>query len=56
MKSSGWAIGEIAERFGIATSVLRHWEDVGLLRPSRDSAGRRRYDLDDVTRVAGAAG
>jgi len=52
MKSSAWTIGEVAERFGIATSVLRHWEDEGLLLPDRDSAGRRRFDLDDVTRVA----
>lgn len=52
MKSSGWTIGEVAARFGLATSVLRHWEDEGLLRPDRDAAGRRRYAIDDVTRVA----
>src|SRR5690606_35000393 len=51
MKSSGWTIGEVAARFGLATSVLRHWEDEGLLRPDRDAAGRRRYAIDDVTRV-----
>ena len=34
------------------TNVLRHWESVGLLSPQRDSAGRRRYDEDDVVRVA----
>ncbi|MBI0293893.1 MerR family transcriptional regulator [Streptomyces sp. PRKS01-29] len=46
------AIGEVARRFGVATHVLRHWESVGLLRPARDTAGRRRYGADDLVRVA----
>lgn len=45
-------IGDLAARFGLATHVLRHWESMGLLRPGRDTAGRRRYTADDVTRVA----
>ncbi|GHE14350.1 MerR family transcriptional regulator [Streptomyces alanosinicus] len=45
-------IGSLAERFGLATHVLRHWETMGLLTPSRDSAGRRRYGPAHVTRVA----
>lgn len=32
--------------------MLRHWESVGLLRPARDTAGRRRYGQDDVVRIA----
>jgi DNA-binding transcriptional MerR regulator len=53
MKSSGTvSIGEIAARVGLETHVLRHWEDVGLLRPQRDGAGRRRYGLDDLVRIA----
>jgi MerR family copper efflux transcriptional regulator len=56
MKSSGndetLSIGALAERFGLATHVLRHWETMGLLTPSRDSAGRRRYGTDALTRVA----
>ena len=53
MKSSGTvAIGEIAARVGLETHVLRHWEDVGLLRPQRDGASRRRYGLDDLVRIA----
>lgn len=52
MKSNGWSVGQVAERFGIGTNVLRHWEDVGLLSPARDSADRRRYGRDDVVRVA----
>ncbi|MER5750794.1 MerR family transcriptional regulator [Streptomyces sp. NPDC002088] len=56
MKSSGedetFSIGALAERFGLATHVLRHWEAMGLLTPARDSAGRRRYGTDHLTRVA----
>lgn len=52
MKSSVHAIGDVAARFGLETHVLRHWEDVGLLRPDRDRAGRRRYVDDDLVRVA----
>jgi DNA-binding transcriptional MerR regulator len=56
MKSSAsetpWSIGEIASRFALETHVLRHWEDVGLLTPARDSAGRRRYGRDELVRVA----
>lgn len=51
MKSS-LSIGDIAGRFGLETHVLRHWEDVGLLAPARDSAGRRRYAEDDLVRIA----
>jgi MerR family transcriptional regulator, copper efflux regulator len=46
------SIGDIAERFGLATHVLRHWEAAGLLAPHRDAGGRRRYGSDDVYRVA----
>ncbi|WP_193607638.1 MerR family transcriptional regulator [Nocardioides lijunqiniae] len=55
MKSSAevdLSVGELAARFGLATHVLRHWEDVGLLDPARDGGGRRRYARDDVYRVA----
>lgn len=47
-----WSVGAAAERFDLETHVLRHWEDVGLLLPDRDSAGRRRYGRDDVVRIA----
>jgi DNA-binding transcriptional MerR regulator len=47
-----YTIGELAARFGLATHVLRHWEDVGLLAPARRVAGRRVYGPGHVTRVA----
>ncbi|HZU93378.1 MAG TPA: MerR family transcriptional regulator [Microbacterium sp.] len=55
MKSSPenpWSVGDVAARFDLPTNVLRHWETVGLLRPERDAAGRRRYGEDDVVRIA----
>ena len=55
MKSSPahpWSVGEVAGRFELPTNVLRHWESVGLLRPERDDAGRRRYGQDDIVRIA----
>jgi DNA-binding transcriptional MerR regulator len=53
MKSStSMSIGEIADRFGLATHVLRHWESMGLLTPVRIGGERRRYGPDDLYRVA----
>lgn len=55
MKSSAqhpWSVGEVAERFDLPTNVLRHWESVGLLKPARDTAGRRRYGEDEIVRIA----
>lgn len=45
-------IGELAEHFGLATHVLRHWESVGLLVPHRSAAGHRVYGRADRYRVA----
>jgi DNA-binding transcriptional MerR regulator len=47
-----YSIGELADRFGLATHVLRHWEDVGLLSPARRVSGRRVYGAVHATRVA----
>ncbi|ADB31612.1 transcriptional regulator, MerR family [Kribbella flavida DSM 17836] len=44
-------IGDLAARCGVATHVLRHWEDVGLLSPAARVSGRRRYDESHVARV-----
>jgi DNA-binding transcriptional MerR regulator len=52
MKSSLRSIGDTAARFGLETSVLRHWESVGLLEPDRDGADRRLYGDDDLVRIA----
>lgn len=46
------SVGALAERFGLATHVLRHWETVGLLHPDRDRNGRRRYSHRHLVQVA----
>jgi MerR family transcriptional regulator, copper efflux regulator len=45
-------IGQLAARFGLATHVLRHWEDVGLIEPAERVNGRRRYRGWQAARVA----
>jgi DNA-binding transcriptional MerR regulator len=50
-RDTTFAIGEMAQRFGLATHVLRHWEAMGLLSPAR-AGGQRRYTMDDHYRVA----
>lgn len=44
-------IGELAERVGVATHVLRHWEDVGVLVPERSSSGHRSYTDEHLVRA-----
>lgn len=45
------AIGELAARTGVATSALRYYEELGLVRPAGRSSGRRRYDESAVAEV-----
>ena len=52
MKSSDrFSIGQLAARFGLATHVLRHWEDEGLLTPAERVKGRRYYDESHAARI-----
>ena len=44
-------IGEAAELVGLATHVLRHWEDEGVVVPARNEAGHRIYDAETVSRL-----
>lgn len=46
------AIGEVAERAGLAPSALRFYEAEGLIRSSRNAGGQRRYPRDVLRRVA----
>ncbi|MHC4777228.1 MAG: MerR family transcriptional regulator [Planctomycetota bacterium] len=45
------SIGTLAERLGASVSVLRKYENVGLLIPHRTETGRRLYSPEDVERV-----
>lgn len=45
-------IGEVAARTQLSLRSLRHWDEVGLLRPSgRSEGGFRLYTEDDVERI-----
>ena len=45
-------IGAVAERTGLSLRTLRHYDDVGLLRPSgRSEGGFRLYTSEDVDRL-----
>lgn len=47
-----WPIGEVAERLGVNTSLLRYWEkEFGTLRPKRTNKGDRLYTKDDIEQV-----
>jgi DNA-binding transcriptional MerR regulator len=47
------SIGELAQRVGVATSTLRYYEELGLLRPAERRGGRRYYDEPAVDVVGG---
>ncbi|WP_156225992.1 MerR family transcriptional regulator [Pseudactinotalea suaedae] len=44
-------IGEVAARLGVATHVLRHWEDEGVVVPDRTSSGHRDYAEEHLRRL-----
>ncbi|OLT18160.1 hypothetical protein BJF78_11965 [Pseudonocardia sp. CNS-139] len=44
-------IGELARRAGVATSAVRHWEELGLLPAPARVSGQRRYPESAVERV-----
>lgn len=45
-------IGEVAERTALSFRTLRHYDDLGLVRPSaRTDGGFRLYTEDDVERL-----
>ena len=46
------AIGEVAQRSGLASSALRFYEAEGLIRSTRNAGGQRRYHRDVLRRVA----
>ena len=45
-------VGELAERTGLSVRTLHHYDDIGLLRPSRRTpSGHRIYGLEEVRRL-----
>ena len=49
-------IGELAERAGVSTRLVRYYEQQGLLSPTRQANGYRSYGEEHVDRVARIAG
>ena len=45
-------IGQVAERAGVRTSLLRYYEDIGLLPEPERVSGQRRYDSTLLRRLA----
>ncbi|WP_105566751.1 MerR family transcriptional regulator [Microbacterium halophytorum] len=45
-------IGELAERTGLSLRTIRHYDEVGLVKPSgRSEGGFREYDASDLSRL-----
>jgi DNA-binding transcriptional MerR regulator len=45
------SIGELAERTGVATTALRYYDELGLVRPVLRASGRRRYAASAIAEV-----
>jgi DNA-binding transcriptional MerR regulator len=45
------AIGDLAERTGVAITALRYYDELGLVRPAARVGGQRRYADDAVKEV-----
>ena len=46
------AIGQVAERAGVAHSALRYYESEGLIEAERSDGGQRRYHRSVLRRIA----
>ncbi|MBH1935273.1 MerR family transcriptional regulator [Streptomyces sp. AV19] len=51
-RSAAWKVGPLAEASGLTVRTLHHWDTIGLLTPSRRTAGgHREYTEDDLARL-----
>jgi DNA-binding transcriptional MerR regulator len=48
---AGMTAGELARATGVTVRALHHYDRLGLLRPARDRAGRRRYGPVELRRL-----
>lgn len=49
--AEGWRVGDLAELSGLTVRTLHHYDDVGILRPDRTTAGHRLYRREHVERL-----
>lgn len=47
-----FTISEVARRFGLRSSALRYYEQIGILAPVSRVSGQRRYDSPSLRRLA----
>ena len=53
MMAREWTVGELADEAGVSVRTLHHYDQIGLLVPTRRTdAGHRRYSESDVVRLA----
>lgn len=45
-------IGEVAERAGLPAKTIRYYEDIGLIKPMRDSNGYRAFREADLHKLS----
>lgn len=45
-------IGALARRTGLSVSAIRFYEERGLVRPSRNAGGQRRFARSDIRRLS----
>ena len=47
-----FSIGEVADMFKVAASLIRYWEgEFDIIRPKKDKKGNRRYTNDDIQKI-----
>jgi DNA-binding transcriptional MerR regulator len=51
MDESRWSVGEPAAATGLSVRVLRHWDALGVVAPTRTPNGHRRYGPDEIVRL-----
>ena len=47
-----YAIGEVAEKFNVATSLIRFWEgEFDIIKPKKNRKGNRQFTKEDIENV-----
>lgn len=47
-----YSIGEVADMFDVATSLIRYWEgEFDTIRPKKDKKGNRRFTKEDIAQI-----
>ena len=47
-----YSIGEVAEMFKVATSLIRYWEgEFDIIKPKKDKKGNRRFTKEDIEKI-----